>query len=159
MCCVRKLNPSGMKGGEIYMNKIIAISGILVIAGVLYFSLNKSIAFAATTQRGNGQGMGRQQMLSEKAKIFKMSETDLDSELTKGKTFNQIATEKGIDLNTMHDQMEVFQKTRLQAMVDQGAITKAQMQERLDFMEQRQANCGKNTPFSGQGGRGMGMHR
>ena len=148
-----------MKGGEIYMNKIIAISGILVIAGVLYFSLNKTTAYAATTQRGNGQGVGRQQMLAKKAKIFKMSETDLQSELNKGKTFYQIAAEKGIDLNTMHDQMEAFQKTRLQALVDQGVITKTQMQERLDFMEQRQANCGKNVPFNGQGGFGMGMHR
>lgn len=148
-----------MKGGEIYMNKIIAISGVLVIAGVLYFSLNKSTAYAATAQRGNGQGIGRQQMLTEKAKIFKMSETDLQDELSKGKTFNQIATEKGIDLNTMHDQMEAFQKTRLQALVDQGVITKAQMQERLDFMEQKQANCGNNVPFSGQGGSRMGMHR
>ena len=148
-----------MKGGEIYMNKIIAISGILVLAGALYFNLNNSTAYAATAQRGNGQGIGRQQMLTEKAKIFKMSETDLQNELNKGKTFNQIAIEKGIDLNTMHDQMEVFQITRLQALVDQGTITKAQMQERLDFMEQRQANCGNNVPFSGQGGFGMGMHR
>jgi len=148
-----------MKGGEIYMNKIIAISGIIVIAGVVYFSLNKSTAYAAIAQRGNGQGIGHQQMVTEKAKIFKMSEADLQSELDKGKTFNQIATEKGIDLNTMHDQMEAFQKTRLQALVDQGVITKAQMQERLDFMEQRQANCGNNVPFSGQGGFGMGMHR
>ncbi len=141
------------------MNKLIAISGILVIAGVVYFSLNKPTAYAATVQRGNGQGIGRQQMLTEKAKIFKMSETDLQSELNKGKTFYQIATEKGVDLNSMHDQMEAFQKTRLQALVDQGVITQAQMQERLDFMEQRQANCGSNIPFSGQGGRGMGMHR
>jgi len=148
-----------MKGGEKYMNKIIAISGILVIAGVLYFSLNKSTAYAATAKRGNGQGIGRQQMLTEKAKIFKMSETDLQSELNKGKTFYQIAIEKGVDLNSMHDQMEAFQKTRLQALVDQGVITNAQMQERLDFMEQRQANCGKNVPFSGQGGFGMGMRR
>jgi len=148
-----------MKGGEKYMNKTIAISGILVIAGVLYFSLNKPIAYAATAQRGNGQGIGRQQMVTEKAKILKMSETDLQSELNKGKTFNQIATEKGIDLNTMHDQMETFQKTRLQVLVDQGIITKEQMQERLDFMEQRQANCGNNVPFNGQGRFGMGMHR
>lgn len=148
-----------MKGGEIYMNKIIAISGILVIAGALYFSLNKSTAYAATVQRGNGRGIGRQQMLTEKAKIFKMSEANLQSELNKGKTFNQIAIEKGVNLNTMHDQMDAFQKTRLQALVNQGVITKAQMQERLDFMEQRQANCGNNIPFNGQGGFGMGMHR
>jgi hypothetical protein len=148
-----------MKGGEKYMNKIIAISGILVIAGVLYFSLNKQTAYAATTQRGNGQGIGRQQMLTEKAKIFNMSETNLQNELNKGKTFNQIATEKGIDLNTMHERMEAFQKTRLQALVNQGTITKEQMQERLDFMEGRQENCGNNVPMSGQGGRGMGMHR
>ena len=148
-----------MKGGEIYMNKIIAIVGILVIAGVVYFSSNKSTAYAATAKRGNGQGIGRQQMLTEKAKIFKMSETDLQSELNKGKTFNQIAIEKGVDLNTMHDQMEAFQKTRLQALVDQGVITKVQMQERLDFMEQRQANCGNNIPFNGRGGFGMGTHR
>ena len=88
-----------------------------------------------------------------------MSETDLQNELSKGKTFNQIATEKGIDTNSMHDQMEAFQKTRLQALVDQGVITKEQMQERLDFMEQRQTNCGNNVPFNGQGGFGMGMHR
>lgn len=149
----------GMKGGKINMNKIITISAILVIAGVLYLGLNKQTAFAATVKQGNGQRLGRQEMLTEKAKIFQMSETDLQNELNKGKTFNQIATEKGIDFNTVHEQMEKFQKNRLQALVDQGAITKAQMQERLDFMEQRQTNCGKNVPLNGQGGFGMRMHR
>lgn len=141
------------------MNKLIAISGILVIAGVVYFSLNKPTAYAATAQRGNGQGIGRQQMVTEKAKILKMNVTDLQNELNSGKTFYDIAKEKGVNVDSLHDQMEAFQKTRLQTLVDQGVITKAQMQERLDFMEQRQANCGNNVPFNGQGGRGMGMHR
>jgi len=148
-----------MKGGKIYMNKIIVIGGILAIAGALYFSLNKSTAYAAIAQRGNGQGIGRQQMLSEKAKIFKMNVTDLQNEISNGKTFYDIAKEKGVNIDSMHEQMETFQKTRLQTLVDQGIITKAQMQERLDFMEQRQANCGNNVSFRGQGGFGMGMHR
>jgi hypothetical protein len=148
-----------MKGGETYMNKIIAISGILVIAGVVYLSLNKPTAYAATAGRGYGQGAGRQQMLAEKAKIFNMSAAELQNEINGGKTFYEIAKEKGVDANSMHEQMEQFQKARLQALVSQGIITKVQMQERLDFMEQRQENCGNNVPFNGRGGFKMGMHR
>ncbi len=148
-----------MKGGEKYMNKIIAISGILIIAGAVYFSLNKPIAYAATSQQGRGQGIGRQQMMSEKAKILKMNVNDLQKEIDNGKSFYDVAKAKGISTETMHKQMEAFQKTRLQALVNQGTITKEQMQERLDFMEQRQENCGNNVPMSGQGGRRMGMYR
>jgi len=140
------------------MNKIIATAGVLVITGVVYFSLNKPTAYAAT-QTGRGQGFGRQQMLTEKAKILNMNVTSLQSELDKGKNFYQIAQEKGVDVESMHEQMEDFQKKRLQALVNDGTITKAQMQERLDFMETRQENCGNNVPFSGNGQRGMGMHR
>jgi len=148
-----------MKGGEKNMNKIIAISGVLVIAGVVYFSMNKPIAYAATSQQGRGQGIGRQQMMSEKAKILKMNVNDLQKEIDNGKSFYDVAKAKGMSTETMQEQMESFQKTRLQALVNQGTITKEQMQERLEFMEGRQENCGNNVPFSGQGGRGMGMHR
>ncbi len=148
-----------MKGGENIMNtKTIAIAGVLVLAGVLYFSLNKPTAYAAASKVGNGQGFGRQQMLTEKAKIFNMSVTNLQNEVNSGKTFYQIAQEKGVNIDSMHEQMEGFQKTRLQALVDGGSITKAEMQTRLDAMEQRQANCGNNVPMSGNG-RGMGMRR
>lgn len=133
--------------------------GFLVLAGVLYYSLNKPVAFAATAQGGRGQGIGRQQMLAEKAKILKMNESDLLNEINKGKTFYQIAQEKGVNVDSMHEQMETFQKARLQALVNQGAITQEQMQERLAFMETRQQNCGNNVPMNGQGGRGMGLHR
>ena len=148
-----------MKGGEKYMNKTIATIGILVIAGVVYFSLNKSTAYAANAMRGGGQGIGREQVLSEKADILKMNIADLRSQMDNGTTFYDIAKEKGIDIDSMHEQMESFQKTRLQALVNQGTITKEQMQERLDFMEERQGNCGNNIPNSGQGGQRMGMHR
>jgi hypothetical protein len=141
------------------MNKTIATIGILVIAGVVYFSLNKPTAYAATAMRGGGQGIGRQQVLSEKADILKMNIADLQSQMDNGKTFYDIAKEKGIDIDSMHEQMESFQKTRLQALVNQGTITKEQMQERLDFMEERQENCGNNIPNNGQGGQRMGMHR
>jgi len=151
-----------MKGGENIMNKkTIAIAGVLVIAGVLYFSLSKPTAYAATSRVGNGQGQGfgRQQMVTEKAKIFNMNVTDLQREVNAGKTFYQIAQEKGVNIDSMHEQMESFQKTRLQGLVDAGTITKAEMQERLDSMEQRQVNCGNNVPMSGNGRNGMGMHR
>ncbi len=148
-----------MKGGKKQMKKLYIVSGILVIVGVIYLSLNMQTVSAATIQQGQGQGIGRQQMLVEKAKILKMNVTDLQNKINSGKTFFDIAKEKGINIDSMHEQMEKFQKTRLQTLVNQGTITKEQMQERLDFMEKRQANCGNNVPFSGQGGRGMGMNR
>jgi len=148
-----------MKGDEKTMKKTIIMMGVFLIAGALYFSLNKSMVYAANSRVGNGQGYGRQQMLTEKAKNLKMSVADLQNEVDKGKTFKQIAQEKGVNIDSMHEQMESYQKARLQGLVDAGTITKVEMQTRLDSMEQRQANCGNNVPFSGNGQRGMGMHR
>lgn len=100
---------------------------------------------------GNGQGTGYTQMLEQKARILKTTVADLTSQLSQGKTFYQIATDKGIGVQSMQDQMETYQKTRLQKMVDAGVITKTQMDERLQFMETRQKNCGTNTPQGGMG--------
>lgn len=140
------------------MKKLAIASIALLAVGVLYASLNKPAARAQTVTGMRGQGFGRQQMVAQKAKILNMNEADLQNELAKGKTFYQIAQEKGVSTDSLHEEMEAFQKTRLQGMVDQGVITKDEMQQRLDFMETRQANCGNNTPGTGYG-RGMGLHR
>lgn len=142
------------------MNKTKAISGLIIIAGVVYFSLNMPSVYAETRGNGQGQRLGRKEMIAEKARILKMSESDLQNELNKGQTFYEIAKKRGIDVNSIHEQMKKFQMTRLQSLVDQGVITKEQMQERLDFMEKRQNNCGKNTPLRGNEKSGMRMmHR
>jgi hypothetical protein len=132
------------------MNKI-AISGIAAVAavGLGLFAVSSRAYAYGPGMGGNGQGLGFTQMLEQKAKIIKTTVTDLKTQLSQGKTFYQIATEKGISKESMQDQMETYQKARLQKMVDAGLITKAQMDERLTFMETRQKNCGNNTPQGG----------
>jgi CxxC motif-containing protein len=123
-------------------------------AGALLFAGSTSVFAYGSGMMGNGQGTGYTQMLSEKARILKTTVADLTAKLASGKSFYQVATEKGISPESMHEQMETFQKTRLQAEVKAGTITQAQMDERLKWMESRQKNCGSNTPRNGGMGRG-----
>ncbi len=135
------------------LNKSLLVGLVSVAsAGVLLFAGSTSAyAYSMGNGNGNGQGVGYTQMLTEKARILKTSVADLTAKLASGKSFYQIATEKGISTDSMHEQMEAFQKTRLQAEVKAGTITQAQMNERLEWMESRQKNCGNNTPRGGMG--------
>lgn len=96
------------------------------------------------------------QMFQKQADLLGISVDELKNDWAQGKTFQQIAQEKGItqdQLKTkMQDLMKQKMKDDLQVLVQQGVITQAQADQRLQYLQ--------NRPQDGNRGRGMmrGFH-
>ncbi|MFH1236461.1 MAG: hypothetical protein V1685_06030 [Parcubacteria group bacterium] len=86
-----------------------------------------------------------EQELGQQAQLLDMSVDELKTEL-EGKTFAQLLDEKGITHTQLMEKRHELMKERmiecLQGEVDADTITEKQMQERLNQMEQHQAEGG-----------------
>jgi len=124
----------------------------------VYYALMGLIAFGvvgggvalAQSQSGSGNGIfhdgrGYERMIETKANILNVSVDELKTQL-ENNTFPELFDQQGLSheefRNQMHEQMEARMTEKLQQLVDNGTITEGQMQERLEFMEQRQAEGG-----------------
>lgn len=80
---------------------------------------------------------------------------------SEGKTFAELAQEKGISEETIKAKAKELRKTQLQehlkSLVEQGVITQAQADSRLKFMEEKMNNLesGKIGGKGMRGGHGM----
>jgi hypothetical protein len=103
---------------------------------------------------GNGNGYGYQQMLQTKADLLGMTEDELTTQL-QTKTMDQIAEEKGISEDKLHEAMQSSAEKRWAAR----GLTQAEIDSRLQEMKERQAS-GDHTGNSASRGNGMGrgMH-
>lgn len=81
--------------------------------------------------RGGPGGMGRGASVTTIAGALNMTEADLQSALQSGKTVADLATEKGVALQTIVDALIAEQKTMLQQAVTAGRLTQAQADARL----------------------------
>jgi len=141
------------KGGK--MKKILMYSlGIagLATAGLAVMPSLASAQIATNEVRGNGNGIGYQQMIQSKSKIFGITESELKTQL-QTKTMLQIAEEKGISEDQFHAAME---KVARQRWADKG-LTQSEIDSRLKNMEERQA--GDHEANSANRGGGMGHNR
>jgi len=130
------------------MRKIIIASVIgLIIAGSLGL-----YAFTAYTRGPAGmksgtfgkQGYGYTQMLEIKAEVLGITVEELQKELQSGKTMLDIAEEKNITSEQLHERILEAQKERLQELVKSGVLTQEQANVRIQIMEQRQKDCSGN---------------
>ncbi len=128
--------------------------GIVAAGGML--AASTGAVSADTFGNGKGQGIGYQEMLTQKAQVLKMNVEELKNKLQSGMRFFEIAEEKGVSKDELKTKMQNAQKSRLEKLVNQGTITKEQMQERLEWQKNRQANCGNNEPAGPRGGMGIG---
>ena len=141
------------KGGK--MKKILMYSlGIagLATAGLAVMPSLASAQIATNEVRGNGNGIGYQQMIQSKSKIFGITESELKTQL-QTKTMLQIAEEKGISEDQFHAAME---KVARQRWADKG-LTQSEIDSRLKNMKERQA--GDHEANSANRGGGMGHNR
>lgn len=80
------------------------------------------------------------QMLERKAELLGMTIEELETQLEE-KPFHEILDEQGITHEQFsqdrHEQMQAQMTDRLQSLVDEGTITEEQMQEKLDFMSDK----------------------
>lgn len=84
---------------------------------------------------GEGRGFGLGQVeLEAAAKALGMTTDELTAALKEGKTLEQLATENGVDLQTVQDAIQAAHETemreRIQQSVDDGTMT----QEKADWL-------------------------
>lgn len=101
----------------------------------------------------------QEMMLEQQALTLNMTVDELSTEL-EDKTFAQLLDEKGISHTELHEQrheqMQANMTEHLQQLVDDGEITQEQMDEKIQHMEERQANGFKGHGMGKHGG-GMGF--
>jgi len=111
-----------------------------------------------------GDGNGKEMMMESKAEVLGTTVEELEAQL-EDKTFPQLLDEQGITHQELQEQMHTRMQTnmaeKLQQMVDEGTITEEQMQEKLDFMAECQAQCEQTGECGrqGKGYGGKGMHK
>ncbi|MFZ2125318.1 MAG: hypothetical protein WA087_00960 [Candidatus Saccharimonadales bacterium] len=130
------------------MNKKLVIgSGVftLATAGLM---LIPSFAGAQSTNaniNGNGGRYGYTQSLTAKAESLGMTSDELKTEL-ETKTLQQIADEKGVNIDKVHDAMQSAAQKR---WADNG-LSEEEVANRLQDMKDRQASCdGTGTGMGG----------
>lgn len=131
--------------------------------------------FGATFVSAHGMGFGMfgQQLtpqqiadaqtnrFQQEANLLGVSVDDIKNAWAQGKSFQQLAQDKGITQQQLQQKMQDLRlqqmKDNLKALVDKGVITQAQADQRLQFMQTQQQNGqGKGRGF-GRGMHGMGM--
>jgi hypothetical protein len=131
------------------MNKIsmysIGIAGLAIVGLILI----PSFAQAQSTNgnmRGNVGGYGYQKATQSKASALGMTADELRTQL-QTKTLLQIAEEKGISEDQLHEKMQQSAQGRWKAM----GLTQAEMDSRLQTMKERQAAGCENNNLAGGG--------
>jgi hypothetical protein len=131
------------------MNKLILLGGGTVVA-VGAIMATSGLALASN---GNGLGMGGSngsgytQQLEVKASALKLTTAQLQDEL-KTKTLIQLAAEKNVSMDAIHEATAAQARTRWQA----NGLSAEQIKTREAAMAERQADC----DGTGMGG---GQHR
>jgi hypothetical protein len=130
------------------MNKVLIIgSGVFTLAAA-GLMLAPSFASAQTgIANGNGGRYGYTQSLTTKAEAMGMTSEELTAAL-ETKTLLQIAEEKNVSLDSLHETMETAAKARWAA----NGLSQEEIDARLADMEERQANCVGSGMGSGNGG-------
>ena len=164
------------------MKTLLKVIGIVAVVGIVGAVIVGAVAFAQGPQQnfnpqnfagqmGQRGGMGSQMhgqmggqmdgLMSEDmeetmhaaiADALGMSEADFEAEMNAGKTMFDIATEQGVDVNTVWTAMQSARADAVQQAVANGTLT----QEQADWMSQ----MGQHGGMTGgqMGGHGHGSH-
>lgn len=134
------------------MNKKLVIgSGVftLAAAGLMLVPSFASAQSATINGNGNGGRYGYAQSLATKADALSMTSEELQTAL-ETKTLLQIAEEKGVSIDSLHESMQTAAQKR---WADRG-LSEEEIASRLQDMKDRQADCdGTGTGMGGQHGR------
>lgn len=115
-------------------NTKLIIVTTLILGGIYLGSVTPTYA----------NGFGYENMLKEKAGVLKMKVENLKEKLQNGMRFLEIAKQKGISHEELSQRMQANKEKRLQRLVDEGKISEAQKQERLQWMNERHEECEAN---------------
>ena len=111
---------------------------------------------------GRGHGLGQPE-LDAAAKALGMTSTDLSSALQSGKTLEQVATEKGVDIQKVKDAITAVQReelrTRIQQGVSDGTISQDKANWLLEGLDKGYLDGpGFGFGFGGHHGHGFGQN-
>lgn len=138
-------------------------TGILLILGI--FVLGASIPVmaavddnAAGNARGYGLSQRAQNMIKSLADLTGLDISAIQSERCEGKSILDIASENGVDKETLTAKITERNQNRLQALLDEGTISQEQYDSCLTQMDQRIQERMERTATGSTGkGRAMGQ--
>jgi len=108
---------------------------------------------------GDGRGLGQAE-LEAAAKVLGMTTDELSSALQSGKTLQDIATEKGVDIEKVHAAIQAVHATemrdRIAQAVEDGTITQANADWLLEGLDKGYMGVPGAFGFGGPHGRGFG---
>jgi ribosomal protein S20 len=100
-------------------------------------------------------------VFTEQAQILGISVEDYKAAWAQGKSFQQIATDKGISQQDLAARLKTAAanrlKQQLQTLVDKGVITQAQADQRYSVMQTRMQSAQNGKGRMHGMGRGLGM--
>lgn len=139
------------------MKKILLIGAIALSLTFLFMNFdNKASAQDYTGKRyGDGERMGGMRKgLEDKAEFLGMSVEELQNRMTNGETLMDIAGDN-------FDGLKEFMLSRAQERWAERGLSQEEIDERMQWMQERHENCdgshaGEGSPWKGQG---RGMHR
>jgi hypothetical protein len=154
------------------MKKWLMLAGLGLAVGVLVLSLAVPVLAQDTTptpstpkvfggwDRGFGFGIGESWTTFDAvAEALGLTPTELFTELHSGKTLDEIATAKGVDLQKVQDAVNAAriaeQKAAIEQAVKDGKITQAQADWMLQGLEQGWMPMGRGGRGHGMGGPGF----
>lgn len=100
----------------------------------------------------------QEEMFTQKASILGVSVDEIKTAWSEGKKLQDIAKEKGITKEQLHERMkaarEVQMATHLKALVDKGVITQAQADKRAEHMHAKTEKGGGRVASPSQKNKG-----
>jgi hypothetical protein len=135
----------------------LAVGGAALARGMFGFGMSNLTPEQIASNQNN--------MFQREANLLGVSVDEVKNAWAAGKTFQQLATEKGITAaqlqQKMIDQRKQDVKNYLSTLVSQGVITQAQADQRSQFIDQMSSSTSKfrrvGPKTFGRHGMGMGM--
>ena len=136
------------------MKKLIVYSlATLIVVG----ALGAGVVYAFGPKKLNmglkGQGLGYENMFERKAELLNMTVEELKQALESGKTFWEIAEEKGLSWESLYEKTREQLQERLSELIAEGKMTQEQADKKLEWLEGRQERCASGC-LLGTGGMG-----
>lgn len=139
-----------------------SLAGIAVVGGLTFTPIavnaqemlqNRIGSHNTTAQNGGTGGSGYQASLESRAKAVNMTAEQLRVAL-QTKTMDQIMADKGISIETYQAQMREASKARWESR----GLSAAEVQKRVEWQQNRQANATHDGTTHEQGGYGRSQH-
>ena len=101
---------------------------------------------------GRGRGLGQAE-LDAAAKALGMTSTDLSTALQSGKTLQQIASDKGVDFQTVQNAITTAHREEIRARIQQGVLDGTISQDKANWLLE-----GLDKGYLDEPGFGFGLH-